>query len=186
MFIVRGNELYARSINGTRTVESPMAGIDWRGKPHRYQITWNAGTVQYYVDGTLMITHTAMAWGTVLMRPVIADTTSGDAALAVDWIRMTPYAGSGAYTSAVFDAADTVLWQKLTATSTVPSGTTSTMTYRTGQTSTPDQSWTSFTAPGAGSAMTGSSRYVQFAIQLTTTVGTKSPVIQDVTVQFKR
>jgi hypothetical protein len=34
--------------------------------------------------------------------------------------------------------------------------------------------------------MTGSSRYVQFAIQMTTTAVAKTPTIQDVTMQFKR
>jgi hypothetical protein len=122
----------------------------------------------------------------VTMRPVIVEPAGAGGALAVDWIRMTPYAGSGSYTSAVVDAADTVVWQKLTTTSTVPSGTTSTLTYRTGTTPTPDASWTPFGAIGAGGTLTGSSRYVQFAILMTTTSGAKSPVIQDVTVQFKR
>ena len=71
-----------------------------------------------------MITHSSMAWGAVTMRPVIIDAAAGDGALSVDWIRSTPYAGSGTYTSSVFDAGDTAAWQKLTTTSSVPSGTT--------------------------------------------------------------
>jgi len=187
MFVIGSDrQLYARTVNGARMLEQPMAGIDWLGKSVRYQITWNAGTAQYYVNGTLMITHSSMAWGTVLMRPVIIDTAAGDGALSVDWIRFTPYAGAGAYTSPVFDAADIVAWQKVTTTSTVPAGTTSTITYRPGDTPAPDASWTAFTALGTGGVMTGSSRYVQFSIQMTTTAAAKTPVIQDVTVQFKK
>jgi hypothetical protein len=187
MFIIRSSDrqLYARTMKGTTMVESPMAGIDWLGKPHRYQIIWTATGVQYYIDGTLMISH-SMAWTTVTMRPVIVDTAVGDGVLGVDWIRMTPYSGSGSFTSAVFDAAETVLWQKLTTNSTVPSGTTSTITYRRGDTATPDASWTAFSPLGAGGVLAGSSRYMQFAIQIATTSGAKSPVIQDVTVTYKR
>jgi len=186
MFVLRSNNLYAHTVNGTRTLDTLMAGIDWLGKSHRYQINWNAGSAQYFVDGTLMITHGNMAWGAATMRPVIVDSTTGDGALVVDWIRMTPYAGSGTYTSAVFDAGDAVAWQKLTTTSTIPSGTTSTITYRTGSTPTPDGTWTPLTALGAGGALAGSSRYVQFTIQIATASGARSPVIQDVTVQYKR
>jgi len=186
MFVIRSKDLYAHTVNGARTEDTLMAGIDWLGKSHRYQINWNAGSAQYFVDGTLMITHGNMAWGAATMRPVIVDSTAGDGALVVDWIRMTPYAGSGTYTSAVFDAGDAVAWQKLTTTSTIPSGTTSTITYRTGGTPTPDGTWTPLTAPGAGGALAGSSRYVQFTIQIATASGARSPVIQDVTVQYKR
>ena len=188
MFIVRSSDLqlYVRTINGTRVLESPMDGIDWIGVPHRYQIVWTATTASYYIDGVLMISHTNMAWGAVQMRPVIIDSTGGDGALGVDWIRMTPYAGSGSFTSAVFDAEATVLWQKLTTTSTIPSGTTATITYRKGSTPVPDASWTPFTALGSGGALAGSTRYVQVAIAITTSSGAKSPVIQQVTIQFKR
>jgi len=187
MFVVRASDLqlYARTMKGTSMVESPMAGIDWLGKPHRYTIIWTASAVQYYIDGTLMISH-SMAWGTTMMGSAIIDSTGGDAALSVDWIRMTPYAGSGSFTSAVFDGADTVLWQKLTATSTVPSGTSAIYTYRRGDTPTPDATWTAFTAPGGGGVLTGSSRYIQFAVQIATTSGAKSPVIQDITITYKR
>ena len=29
MFIVRSNVLYARTVNGAKTLENPMSGIDW-------------------------------------------------------------------------------------------------------------------------------------------------------------
>lgn len=188
MFVINPSDmqLYARTINGARYLEQPMAGIDWLGKPHRYQIVWTAATVSYYIDGTLMISHTSMAYGTTTMRPVILDSVGGDGALAVDWIRMTPYSGSGTFTSAVFDAGDTVLWQKVTTASTVPSGTSMVITYRRGDTAAPDASWTAFATVPAGGAIAGSSRYMQFAIQISTTSGAKSPVVQDVSVIYRR
>jgi hypothetical protein len=187
MFIIGSDrQLYARTVNGARTLDTLMGGVDWLGKPLRYQITWSTGAAQYYVNGSLMITHSSMAWGTVTMRPVIVDPTAGDGALSVDWIRSTPYAASGTYTSEVLDAGDTASWLKLTTTSTIPSGTTSTITYRTGMLPNPeDGTWSAFTALGTAGALTGSSRYVQFRIQMTTTVAARTPVIQVVTVQWK-
>ena len=59
------------------------------------------------------------------------------------------------------------------------------ITYRRGDTPVPDASWTTFaTVPSTGT-ISGSSRYVQFAIQISSSSPGKSPVIQDVTVQFQ-
>jgi hypothetical protein len=193
MFIVRGNVLYARSVNGTKVVENAMAGVNWLRKSHRFQITTAANTANYYIDGTLMISHTAMAWGTATMRPVINDAAVGDGALGVDWMQLAPYTASATYTSAVFDAGATVAWQKLTTTTTIlpwfsccaTSGTTTAITYRTGDTPTPDATWTAFTTLGTGGALTGSSRYVQYMVQMTSN-GVKAPAVQDLSIIYKR
>jgi hypothetical protein len=194
MFTIRANNLYAKSVNGAKSFETLLSGIDWRGKSHRFQVTTTAGAANYYIDGTLMISHTNMAWGTAAMAPVVIDSTIGDGTLSVDWIRMTPFAASGSYTSSVFDAGAAVTWQKLAATNTIvpffsccsTAGTTNVITYRTGDTPTPDATWTSFTALGAQGAMAGTSRYMQFMVQMTTTNPAKAPAVQDVTVTFKR
>jgi hypothetical protein len=194
MFTIRANSLYAKSINGAKTLETLLSGIDWRGKSHRFQITTTAGAANYYIDGTLVISHTSMAWGTAAMAPVIIDSTIADGALMVDWIRATPFAGSGTYTSSVFDAGAAVTWTKLTSTNTIVpyfsccsvAGTTTVITYRTGNSPVPDASWTPFTALGTAGALTGSSRYIQYMVQMTTTNPAKAPAVQDVTVQFKR
>src|SRR5206468_7944532 len=108
-------------------------------------------------------------------------------ALAGDWVQWSPSAAAAWYTSAVFDAGSTVAWQKLTATTTIlpyfsccaTSGTATTITYRTGDTPTPDATWTAFTALGTAGALTGSSRYVQYMVQMTSN-GVNAPAVQDV------
>ena len=65
-------------------------------------------------------------------------------------------------------------------------GTTATIAYRTGDTPAPDAAWTPFTAVGTGGTIAGSARYLQFVIQFTSTSSAKTPVIQDVSVVFKR
>ena len=59
------------------------------------------------------------------------------------------------------------------------------MSYRTGNTPTPDGTWTGPTPVStSGGALAGSSRYVQYAAQLTTSDTTQTPVLKDVTVNY--
>ena len=104
----------------------------------------------------------------------------------MDWLRLTPYAAAGAYTSAVFDAGAAVAWQKLTASASVVSGTTLTHSYRTGNTPEPDASWTTFAPVATGGVLTGSSQYIQFRTQGTSNNVVKTPILNDVTVAFRR
>ena len=187
VFYVKSSDgqLYARSVRGTKVLETQLVGIDWLGNQHRYTVEWNAGNAKYFVDGTLVVTHTNMAWGAVTMRPAIVDSSLGDGALTVDWMRMTPYASSGGYTSAVFDAGAAVQWLKLTASTDKPAGTTATLMYRTGDTPAPDGSWTAFAPPGTGGALVGSGRYIQFAVQQTSTTPARTPATKEVTILYK-
>ena len=187
MFVIKNGNLYARSVNGIKWDESPMAGVNWLNKPLNFKIVWSAGTVQYYIGTTLMITHSSMAWGSVAMRPVVIDGHAAGVVTKVDWMRLTPYAAAGAYTSQVFDAGALVAWQKLTASASVVTGTTLTHSYRTGNTPNPeDGTWTSFTPVGVNGVIAGSSQYIQFRSSGTSTSVTKTPILNDVTVAYKR
>ena len=51
------------------------------------------------MDGALVVTHHRANFGATQMRPIASDLTAGEAAkLTVDWMRMTPYPGSGTLT----------------------------------------------------------------------------------------
>jgi hypothetical protein len=179
-------ELVVRTIRGARVLESTIAGLDWLNVPHEYEVRWNAGNAQYYVDGTLMASHTQMGWADTQMRPVIIDGTAGDTPMKIKWLRMSPYAAEGTYTSKVFDAGLVVDWTKLISTRTLLSGTTYSLMYRTGNTAIPDATWTAFAAPGTGGVIAGvSARYLQFEIRMTTTVPARTPTVKDVTVVYK-
>ena len=43
------------------------------------------------------------------MRPLASDRTNGGGNLVLDWMRMTPYAASGTFTSRVLDAGSAAL-----------------------------------------------------------------------------
>ena len=191
VFVVKADgNLYARTIapnlNGVvKTTETLMAGIDWLNKPHQYTIVWNATSAAFKVDGTAMASHGNNQWGTLGMGPMILDSTAGDAAVSVDWMRLPPYATAGTY-SMVFDAGVSATWQKLMSTLATPVGTSATISYRVGDSATPDATWSAL-APLTGSAgpLAGTGRYIQFTVQLSTTDPSKAPTLKDVTIAYR-
>jgi hypothetical protein len=179
--------LLARSLATGTPVETPItvASGTWFNKSHKFRIDWNAGNIVYWVDDKKVATHNlAISSG---MQPVAIDATVGDGAVVLQYLRVTPYAAAGSYTSGVFDAGAVVTWQTASWNATVPAGTGLVIRYRTGTTPTPDETWTAFTSiPASGGALSGSSRYLQFRVEETTTDVGQTPVLQDVTVAFQR
>ncbi len=94
-----------------------------------------------------------------------------------------PYSSPCSFTSRVFDAGGTVSWDTLSWTSTTPTGTSLALSYRTGDTSTPDGTWTSFAnVANSGAALGGSSRYIQYQANLSTADASQTPILEDVTI----
>ena len=119
----------------------PTPRSRWRStprSPHLYRIEWTATDVKFYVDGTLIMTPAAAIAGP--MRPVVSDLNrlgDGGPTVKVDWLSMGAGPTSGTFTSRVLsaDSAHTV-WGNLTS---VSNGTA--FETRTGNTATPDASW---------------------------------------------
>ena len=175
----RGGTLYARTNVGSSALETPLEGT-WLGAPHRYRIDWDASNVVYSIDGTVVATH-AVAIATS-MRPLVSDYTQGGGTVTVDWLRLSPYAATGTFTSRVLDAGSSVPWGSATWTSAVPAGTSLNLSVRQGNTPTPDGSWTPFTPlAGSGATIGGSARYLQYRATLSTNVPGQTPALQDVT-----
>jgi large repetitive protein len=183
MFSTRnGASLSVQTRLGSVTTNTSL-GSSWLGVPHRYRIDWNATNVVYSIDGQVVATHTVAI--TTNMRPLASDRTVGGDNVLVDWMRMTPYAASGTFTSRVFDAGGSVPWGTATWTSQVPSGTTLVISVRQGNTPTPDGTWTVFTPlAGSGTTIGGSYRYLQYRAQLSTTTPNQTPVLQDITIRY--
>jgi hypothetical protein len=154
--------LYARTSTGGVAVNTPIAGVDPL-VPHLYRIEWTATDVKFYVDGNLVVTPTAAVMGP--MRPVVSDLNRPgdlDPNIKVDWLSLSA-PSSGTFVSRVLqaDSAHTV-WGNLTGTS---SGTS--FETRTGNTATPDASWSGFQAVGAGGAIQSpSGQYIQYRATL--------------------
>src|SRR5262249_21461252 len=177
--------LYARTVT-VPLVEPPIPG-NWFSGPHRFRIDWNPTSLVYSIDGVVVATHNVAFQAVVRMPLLAADWMRMDTGkLIVDWMRLSPYAASGTYTSKVFDAGFSAVWMNANWTAAAATGTGVVVSYRTGNTPTPDASWTAFTtvsAPGGGLA--GTSRYFQFKIQETTTQPAKTPAVNDVTITYR-
>ncbi len=183
MFSVKpdGN-LYARSNNGSEQETSLGAGL--LGSPHDYRIEWGASEVRYYVDGSLVATH-AISFGSTQMRPLASDFNTGGGALTVNWLRMSPYPGSGTFTSRVFDAGSNAQWGPLSWEADTPAGTGIAIEVRTGNSATPNGSWSGWSPIAAsGDDMPTSSRYAQYRAVLTSGDPALTPTLSKVTLSF--
>ncbi len=183
IFSVKDDGLfYARTnVDGTSTeTQLPSSLI---GSPHVYRIEWDATQVRYYVDGSIVATHAATFSTT--MRPIASDFTAGGPDVSVDWLHMTPYQASGTFDSRVFDAGSPVNWGTLSWTADSPSGTAVSLSVRTGNTPTPDASWSAFNpVSSSGGAIGAHARYLQYRATLSTSDPSQTPVLSDVTASY--
>jgi hypothetical protein len=177
-----GDGLYARTNNGSTPLDTRIAG-SWFGAPHRFRIDWTPAEVSYWIDGVRVVTHALAVSGS--LRPIASDYGGDGDGLRVDWLRLTPYAASATYLSAVHDAGASVAWAQAMWNGSAPAGTAVTLAVRYGDTPAPDGSWTAFT-PVTGGALSGTGRYIQYRLGLSTTNASLSPVISDITVTFNR
>lgn len=165
------------SLNGTTSVDVDMpTGL--LGSSHLYRIEWNTNDIKYFVDGTLI--HTESATISETMRPGISDYNNDGTVISVDWMKVSPYASSGSFVSRKFDAGAVKSWQEATWSSTLPSGTSLTISQRQASTLEAIDAaiWTSI--PTNGAVIGGVSQFIQYKIDLATTNTNVSPVLLDV------
>jgi Purple acid Phosphatase, N-terminal domain len=175
------SNLYARTNNGTQTDTS--AGSGWVGTPQRIRIEWNGNSIVYYRNGTQFASHPVSI--ATQLRALFSDFTVGGGAVTVDWVHMSPYASSGTFTSRVFDAGGNVTWTSAPWTSTTPTGTSVGLSVRTGNTPTPDASWSNWQQlSGPNAPINTQARYIQYQANLSTTDLTKTPELNEVELRF--
>jgi large repetitive protein len=175
--------LYATTLAPKNATIEAVLPANLVGSAHRFRIDWLGNTITYAVDGTIVAIHTAAFPSTTQMMALGGDLGAG--VLSLDWVRMTPYAPSGEFTSAVFDAGQVVGWNTASWVSELPAGTGLTFQVRIGAA---DGTWSPFTAVGtSGGAITGSAgRYAQYRVLLTTTTPGSTPALKDVAITFTR
>ena len=177
MFSTAGGAGLSARTNGTST---SIAG-NWFGSPHLFRVQWTSTGVMYFIDGQQVASH-AVAIATP-MRPLISDFDTGGGGVSVDWMRMDPYAAAGTFTSRVFDAGGPAAWGAATWNADVPPGTSQTVTVRTGNSPTPDGTWSTFAPLAASGASVGANaRYLQYRVS-STTAGSATPVFRDISFQ---
>src|SRR5262249_42009500 len=90
--------------------------------------------------------------------------------LQADWVRVLSYPASGTFLSSVFDAGRTATWGTASWTANVPGGVTVTVETRSGNTATPDGTWSARAAVSNGGTVSSpAGRYLQYRVTITTT-----------------
>lgn len=162
------NQLIATVNDGSNNNASGVAATGWAVAPHKFRIEWTSSAATFYLDDVQKYTHAFRSLYGSTYRPLLNDSVTTDAALAVDWLRIGPYTASGTFTSRVFDAQAVVGWDGLSWDATVPSGTTLTVRVRSGNSATPDATWTAYaTIASSGGSIGQTTRYVQYQLTLT-------------------
>jgi hypothetical protein len=174
------NNIYARSSDGS----SSLIGTNLLGTPHKYRIEWSvSGSFLFYVDDVLIATPGITMTVSSAMNVQISDYPSGGVSLSVDWIRVMPYATPGTFESKVFDAASLKNWGNISWTSQTPSGTALSISVREGNTPIPDTSWTNYALiASSGTNVGGTSRYIQYKADLSTSNSSLTPVLNDISI----
>ena len=151
------------------------------GQPHLYRIDWSATSVTFWVDGVLKYTQGHSTPNS--MRPAISDFDGHP--LKVDWMRLTPYGSSCTFASRIVDGtAAGTHWNTLTATSATPSGTGVGLQTRTGNTSTPDGSWSAFAPVSGVNIASPPGRYLQYQALLSTSDPDQTAELQQVVLTY--
>ncbi len=164
--------VYVRINDGTTI---PL-GTSLTGNYHRYKIKWNPTNFEFYVDGVLITTVTKTMTTAVIQ---LSDYNVDGLDLSVDWIRVSPYASSGTYTSKVFDAGSYTNWSQVNWTAIQPSGTSLDIQVRTGNTPVPDGTWSAFSSIINGGSVGNYTRYLQYRANIASTDNSNTVVLQD-------
>ncbi|MBN8655678.1 MAG: DUF4082 domain-containing protein, partial [Anaerolineae bacterium] len=170
------NQLYARTSDGQNTL---IPGT-WLDTPHRYRIDWTATSASFYIDGAFYAQHNVALAD---MRPAISDYNNGGTAAIVDWIRMSPYGTPCAFESRIFDAGSVVDWQNLISTGSTPAGTNVAFETRTGNTPTPDVTWSLWEST-SGVIASPNGQYAQYRVTLSTADVNITPIIESVELTY--
>jgi len=114
------------------------------------------------------------------MRPIFADNVADANLLQVDWVRLSPYADTGTFLSRVLDGGEQAAWGVASWTAETPPGTSLAISVRSGNTPTPDGTWTGFSPVANGSSIGVTARYVQYQAVLATSNPDQTPALQDI------
>jgi hypothetical protein len=207
-------KLRAYSWKGSAVSATGVTAVN-DGAWHHFATTWDStGGLRLYVDGALeastpQATYSASGASNYLKFAVSPGTCSGnngyfngqldevavfsralsDAEVATYADGNITYNTTGSFTSSVIGLGGGVTnLTTLDYTVTTPAGTAITVDIRGGNTPVPDGSWTPWQtgiASGGDISALGSSQYVQYRANLTTTDTTVSPALEDITVNYQ-
>lgn len=171
-----GHGLYART-NFVIPEENRLP-TSLLGSPHRFRIEWNVLEVEFYVDGRRAAHQLVPMVG--YMRPLASNASLAPDPLEVEWMRMSPYASEGRFTSRVHDAGAPVVWTGCEIDADVPPLTRLAVERRAGDGPAPDDTWSPWTGPDG----TVRGRFAQYRLTLETDNPRWTPALRAVTLSI--
>jgi hypothetical protein len=132
------------------------------------------------------LVHTQASTISNQMRVSASDFPRDDQNPSVDYFRVTSsYPASGQFISRVLEADGTADWGELSATTQEPAGTDITFQTRSGNTTTPDRSWSDWqpVLPGGG-IQSPDGKHIQYRATLTTTNTMVTPILERVEISY--
>lgn len=137
------------------------------------------GNANFYLDGVFQI---ALPYGPERMYPFIYDSTQDGVPLTIDGISSAA-ALDGTFTSRVLGTAGNTIAGVADWNSTIPSGSSLVVRMRSGNTPSPDVTWTAWKQATDGNELPVSGTYVQYQVYMTAGPGAARPSWQDITFQ---
>jgi hypothetical protein len=176
-----GRRLYGRT--HLLSLEDKKMSADWFGARHRFRIDWNVLDIVFSVDGArqahLMIPIPGY------MRAIASNRRLGTEPLRVEWMRLSPYAPAGRFTSRVLDAGAAVAWSDLSWEADVPDATRVGIDVRAGDVARPGRSWTPWRRlADSGDEIAVTARFLQYRAHLATDDGAWTPALRRVTARY--
>jgi hypothetical protein len=186
MFSTMGttNTLFAR-LNISGSTQDVSIGALPSGF-HSYLIKPISGGFEFYVDNVLKTTLSGTVPTAIGLKAAFSSFNGApQSPLQVDWIRYGGYLTSGTLTSSVYDAGQLAHWASATWTATLPTGTTLTVQTRSGNTATPDATWSPYqTVINGGAVASPAGRYIQYVVTFTTTDPSVTPILSDLVISW--
>jgi uncharacterized repeat protein (TIGR02543 family) len=170
--------IYLRDDNGAELTVLPASEF---GVPHVFRIHWNTNSIEVFVDNATTAAATLAVTVATNMVAIISDFPTGTPNLEVNWVRVSPFASSGSYTSRILDQGSVDPWGVVNWNGREPAGTSLDLFARTGNTATPDGTWTPYVQLANGVSLGTTGQYLQYRADLATTDSRFSPVLQDIT-----
>ncbi len=146
------------------TVSQDLAGNRVLSKALRY-ITPALGVAQ----------QTAQSFRTGTVRGDAVVTDPGPAGVTLKGSTLT--ARSGTFVSGVLDARELVDWDRATVSAQIPKGSKGSVSVRLGSTAVPNGTWTDWVTLPADRRVRGSSRYLQYRVEMSAPTGVAAPVL---------
>jgi hypothetical protein len=181
-----GGELAVSTRDAAGVVTGPTAipGLNPASGPHAYRIEWSAHAVRYLVDGVVVATHAVSIASA--MPFVVSDFDLGGGSMTASSFGRTVFTGPGTFTSVVHNVADArARWSVLTPTVGTTSESAVAFKTRSGNTPTPDATWSNLADVGNGGAITSPpGQYIQYQAVLSSTATNVTPSLDQVRVDY--